>query len=263
MKRKPEDTISLHGLTLAPSQILHGMRVVPLLRKQVRGDLRLAVHELDGVAAVQLAKKRVYVADEPTPFLPHALFVEYGPDQRPLATFGAELGNHERRAHPGMRVLHRMVKRRTGTSFRFLPLHLAMEGLLARHFGGPDVMRAEFTQEFLRYGMQRAEAVTFAADPKLAQVLATFEIHVGQVGCLLFGGDDLICAFVVPHPDDYRMLHDSLLLDFFAEPILHYTGPLFGDYGQKLVQSLLDNTQAANLEQLRILHRSLRLRHTS
>ncbi|MFD8468150.1 hypothetical protein ACFV10_23960 [Streptomyces cyaneofuscatus] len=33
--------------------------------------------------------------------------------------------------------LHRMAKRRPGDRLRFLPLHLALEGSLALHFGGP------------------------------------------------------------------------------------------------------------------------------
>lgn len=32
---------------------------------------------------------------------------------------------------------HRLAKRRPGDRLRFLPLHLALEGYLALHFGGP------------------------------------------------------------------------------------------------------------------------------
>ncbi|MGO4428259.1 hypothetical protein AB4Z54_58465, partial [Streptomyces sp. MCAF7] len=40
---------------------------------------------------------------------------------------------------------------------------------------------------------------------------------------MVYAADALAAAFVVPHPDDYRALHPSLVLDLFGELIHHYT----------------------------------------
>ena len=55
------------------------------------------------------------------------------------------------------------------------------------------------------------------AVPGLEDALRVFEIHEGQVGVACFVNDLLACLFVVPHPDDYRHLHRTLLEDFFGE----------------------------------------------
>ena len=39
---------------------------------------------------------------------------------------------------------------------------------------------------------------------------------------LLFVDDELASAFVVSHPDDYRQLHASLLLDLYGETLWHH-----------------------------------------
>jgi hypothetical protein len=49
--------------------------------------------------------------------------------------------------------------------------------------------------------------------------LRVFEIHEGQCGVLVFVADHLASAFVVPHPEDYRLLHRTLIEDFYGELI--------------------------------------------
>ncbi|MFJ8968986.1 ARPP-2 domain-containing protein [Streptomyces anulatus] len=44
---------------------------------------------------------------------------------------------------------HRLAKRRPGDRLRFLPLHLALEGCLALHFGGPSTSRPGVPDEVL------------------------------------------------------------------------------------------------------------------
>ena len=57
----------------------------------------------------------------------------------------------------------------------------------------------------------------------LKDALRVFEIHDSQVGVLVMVADALASAFVVPHPDDYLLLHRTLITDFYGE--------LIGDYG--------------------------------
>jgi hypothetical protein len=56
----------------------------------------------------------------------------------------------------------------------------------------------------------------------LAEALRVFEIHPGQCGVLLYAADALAAAFVVPHPDDYRALHATLVQDLYGELVHHY-----------------------------------------
>ncbi|MFD0631067.1 hypothetical protein ACFQ9X_04875 [Catenulispora yoronensis] len=58
--------------------------------------------------------------------------------------------------------------------------------------------------------------------PGLQDALRVFEIYEGQCGVLLYAADALAAAFVVPHPDDYRELHPTLLLDMYGELIYQY-----------------------------------------
>jgi hypothetical protein len=56
----------------------------------------------------------------------------------------------------------------------------------------------------------------------LEEALRVFEIHEGQVGVLLFVADALASVFVTPHPDDYRLLHRTLLEDFYGDLMYRY-----------------------------------------
>src|SRR5262249_37036439 len=140
-----------------------------------------------------------------------------------LAAVGTQLGKDRRTSAVGG-VFHRMAKRQDGNRLRFLPLHLAMEGLLALHFGGPTVQWGYFSREAVSKGMSpRVEtSVPGWAVGGFEEALRVFEIREGQVGVLVFVADALATAFVVPHPDDYRALHDSLIQDFFGELIWQY-----------------------------------------
>jgi hypothetical protein len=206
----------LNDLTLGPSQACGAFRLVPLLRKQCRTDLRLGLSKETGFA-VDLSKT-VY-----TSYIPHALIVQWNDSSSPLAAIGTQLGKSQRISSV-TGVFHRMAKRLDGNRVRFLPLHLAMEGLLALHFGGPTVQWGYFSREAISKGMSpRVEtSVPGWAITGFEDALRVFEIHEGQVGVLVFVADALATAFVVPHPDDYRMLHDSLIQDFFGELIWRY-----------------------------------------
>lgn len=222
--------IDLSGLTMAPPQVLGGVRLVPLLRGTASEDLRLAKRKYDeDEAIVTLADGTDYFS-----FVPHALIADWTGDGSPVAAFGSQMSRGKGKTRDGKvydfgyttaRVLPRLAAREDKRRLRFLPLHVAMEGFLALHFGGPNIAWEEYSRAAFRDGLSpRIESSTPGrAIVGLEDALRVFEIHTTQVGVLLFVGDSLASAFVLPHPDDYRALHATLLSDFFGE-LVYYRG---------------------------------------
>lgn len=219
---KFEDTtpgVALTGLRPAPAQQWGGVRMIPLLREHVRGDLRLFKRKVDA-EVVDVGDGTSYHS-----FMPHALVLGWNDEGQPLAACGAQLRAPDARTPPRQTpVLHRMAKREDRNALRFMPLHLAMEGYLGLHFGGPDVVWSEYSREAMTRGLsprsERSVPGLYLAG--LADALRVFEIHESQVGVLVFVADALASAFVVPHPDDYRALHRTLLTDFYGELLYQY-----------------------------------------
>jgi hypothetical protein len=236
--------LDLQGLRIASPQTMGAVRLVPLVRERFLAasrrepagqgeprDLRIAARDYgDALAVVELGREGPgdpglkYIG-----FVPHGLIVSYTDDGSPVAALGASFGPaSETRKGRFVRLMHRMVKREPGAGatsrFRMLPLHLAMEGFLALHFNGPDIVWSEYSQQAIRKGLDpRSERVVRGAWlPGLEEALRTFEILPAQVGVLMFVADALACAFVLPHPDDYRSLHTSLLDDFFGDLLRDY-----------------------------------------
>ncbi|WP_329032820.1 hypothetical protein OIE71_08950 [Streptomyces sp. NBC_01725] len=214
------------GLTVCPAQVWGGVRLVPLVREEPLPGLRLHREVYDRFGEVLVSPGTGYVS-----YIPHGLVADWSGEQ--TASYGTQLDT----ARPtGTAIVrhHRMVKRRPSkkkgqpgravTRCRFLPLHLAMEGYLALHFGGPTIAWDQWSQEALRQGLSpRSEAAYLGLDvPGLADALRVFEIHPGQCGVLVYVADALAAAFVVPHPDDYRTLHPTLLQDMYGELIHQY-----------------------------------------
>ncbi|WP_338865870.1 ARPP-2 domain-containing protein [Myxococcus stipitatus] len=220
--------LELQGLRLAPSQVWGQVRLVPVLRDEVRGDLRFAHRNYgDAVSVVSVqgapaARGLKYVS-----YIPHGLVMTWG-NRQAEAVYGTRLQAQDgKKVDAGafsVRLLHRMVHREDRNQLRMLPLHLAMEGFLARYFGGPDIAWSEYSRDGLSRGLNpRSEAsipgwASFALDG----ALRTFELHERQVGLLLFNADELLSAFIVAHPDDYRALHRTLLEDFYGDLLLQY-----------------------------------------
>ncbi len=85
MSRKipPLERLVLKGLEMAPSQVWGSVRLVPLLRHTILGDLRLSRRSYDEDATwVDLADKTVYCS-----YIPHALIASWTPDSLPIAAF--------------------------------------------------------------------------------------------------------------------------------------------------------------------------------
>ncbi|RAY16058.1 hypothetical protein DPM19_03740 [Actinomadura craniellae] len=214
-------SIDLTGLTARPSQVWGGVRLVPLVRDEPVPGLRLAPETYDeGLGVVQVGPRAAYVS-----YIPHAFVLNFGAG--PEAVYGTHLDQPGESRPPGrarLRFHRRMARRVDKDRLRFLPLHLALEGYLALHFGGPATRWQEWSDRAIRNGLSPRceESYTGAAVQGLDEALRVFEIHPGQCGVLVYAADALATAFVVPHPDDYRVLHDTLLLDLFGELIYHY-----------------------------------------
>lgn len=228
--------IYLKGLEIAPSQVRGAVRIVPLIRRNIRDDLRLlkrSYHE--DLTIVSLEKDINYYS-----YVPHGLVMSWTDDGSPIAALGGQINkqknnqsqNNSKQINCGyssVRLMHRMRKRESKNQLRFLPLHLAMEGFLSMFFSGPDIAWSEYSKYAISHGLgcRYETAVEGRFISRLEDALRVFEIHPKQVGVLIFVAEALASAFVVPTPEDYRLLHKSLLEDFYGELIYQY-GLLYG-----------------------------------
>ncbi|WP_406118868.1 ARPP-2 domain-containing protein [Streptomyces sp. NBC_00989] len=216
-------TLDLTGLTTRPSQIWGGVRLVPLVREEPVVDLRLNPRLYgDTVGLVEVGPRHAYLS-----YVPHGFVATWTGDGTPAAAYGTQLSadaDPVPTATMGLRIHRRMARREAKGRLRFLPMHLALEGYLALHFGGPTIAWEEWSQRAIRQGLSpRVEEAYVGAEVRgLADALRVFEIHPGQCGLMVYVSDALAAAFVVPHPDDYRALHSSLLQDLYGELIHHY-----------------------------------------
>ncbi|WP_306324698.1 ARPP-2 domain-containing protein [Streptomyces venezuelae] len=227
--------IDLDGLDVRPAQVWGGVRLVPLVRAEPVPGLRLHREVYGGFGAVDLPDRTTYLS-----YVPHGFVADWtgtgsGAES---AAYGTRLGGEvTARDSMPVRRLHRMAKRRRDKDgraerrLRFLPLHLALEGYLALHFGGPSVVWDEWSREAVRHGLSPRSEAAYAgwSVPGLAEALRIFELHPGQCGMLLYVADALAAAFVVPHPEDYRLLHPTLVEDLYGELVhqyAHYGAPV-------------------------------------
>ncbi|MEZ4432033.1 MAG: hypothetical protein R3F65_06425 [bacterium] len=226
------DPLALVGLEPAPAQAWGRVRLVPLIRRAPRDDLRIAPRAYGTLGVVDLGGKPGKKGEAYFGYIPYGLVVGWTEDGAAVAgdtmienpegkRIGRWVSSHTR--------LVRREKRSEGgdgqSRLRLLPLHLAMEGFLALCFGGPDVAWPAYSERVLRQGLSpRSEQVLPGASvPDLGEALRLFEIHEGQCGVLVFVGGSLASAMVVSHPDDYRALHRSLVEDFYGT-LLYWHG---------------------------------------
>jgi hypothetical protein len=214
--------LALPGLVALPSQSFGALRLVPLARVRPADDLRLALREQAQDVTVVTLGRASYVS-----YIPHAVVARWTADGSPVAALGGQLVPPKRVSDvEGFRVqrLHRMARHEGSNAVRFLPMHLAMEHLLALCFGGPDIAWPEWSRRAIRDGLSpRVErSVAGTGVRGLDDALRQFEIHDGQVGVALFAADALATVFVTPHPEDYRLMHRSLIRDFFGALIAIY-----------------------------------------
>lgn len=249
MVKKPPliETISLKGLEVAPSQTWGAVRLVPLIRKQPRQDLRLFKRKYDSdISMVSVAKNIRYIS-----YVPHGLVLTWNDNNNSVAAAGGQLLTEGKKFAIGatkVELLHRMAKRESKNSLRILPLHLAMEGFLSMYFSGSAIAWKDYSCQAFSQGLSpRVEySIAGRSIAYLEDALRIFEIHEHQVGVLLFVSETLASAFVVPTPEDYRALHSSLLEDFYGE-ILYYHG-LYGTASN--LATTIDEATIHNLKDL-------------
>lgn len=230
-------TLDLAGLTTRPAQVWGGIRLVPLVRDTPVTSLRLHARLYDeAYDGVSLDRRTSYFA-----YVPHAFVASWTTDGSPVAAYGTQIVADDARDAEGrtgsawsppataprcvpLHLHRRMARRIDKDRLRFLPLHLALEGFLALHFGGPEIMWEEWSRRAISRGLSPRveEAYRGATVQGLEEALRLFEIHPGQCGVLVYVADALASAFVVPHPDDYRALHPTLLHDLYGELIYQY-----------------------------------------
>ncbi|SDK04455.1 ARPP-2 domain-containing protein [Streptomyces indicus] len=246
------------GLVTKPSQVWGGIRLVPLVRETPIEDLRLR-RELfrDALLAVEAGDGTTYSS-----YIPHGMVADWARDGSWRAAYGTQLCDsyddlYDDHDMPLESVpMHRLVQRAGSQRVRFLPLHLALDGYLALHFGGPSVLWDEWSKRALRRGLSpRAERAYAGSEiPELADALRVFEIHPGQCGMLLYAADALAAAFVVPHPDDYRALHATLLTDLYGE--LVYQHAYYGAGVPEFTARIEDTAEIGSLADLRAAARA-------
>lgn len=239
MKTKPDllKSLSLDGLVPGPPQQLGSVRLVPLLRERPSSDLRLALRRYKsplGVVALdgEPDNRVIHAGLKYMGYVPHGLIMSWSDDGSPITAYGTQITDESETKTSGrglkpqtVQLLHRMVKREAENQLRFLPLHLAMEGFLSLHFGGPEIAWSEYSRQAIRDGLDpRSEFAPLGRSiSKLDAALRTFEIHDGQCGMIVCVADALAAVFAVSHPDDYRMMHHSLIEDFYGELIWQYS----------------------------------------
>ncbi|MGC4892288.1 ARPP-2 domain-containing protein [Micromonospora sp. DT31] len=242
--------VDLSGLTAGPAQTWGAVRLVPLLRPAPITDLRLhaRLYDPDELSVVRTGPRTAYVS-----YVPHAFVATWTDDATPAAAYGTQLRDPADTDPPaGIRLAfrRRLARREDRHRLRFLPLHLALEGYLALQFGGPPIAWQEWTRDAVTRGLSpRVEAsYTGTAITGLDDALRVFEIHPDQCGMVLYLADALAATFVVPHPDDYRALHPTLLRDFYGEQLFHYAHlyPAVPDF-----VSRLDDSRIATVAHLR------------
>lgn len=240
----PKHGIDLAGLTAGPAQVWGAVRIVPLIRDEPITDLRLHARLLDpdALSIVRTGSRTAYLA-----YVPHAFVANWTDDATPAAAYGTQLLDPDAHAAPAcidLRFRRRMARREDKQRLRFLPLHLALEGYLTLQFGGPPIAWQEWTDRAVAQGLSpRAEAAYRGAEvPGLEDALRIFEIHPGQCGAVLYVADALAAVFVVPHPDDYRALHPTLLRDLYGEQVYLYAHmyPAVADFRVRLDETRVD-----------------------
>jgi hypothetical protein len=248
-------TFDLEGLETGPAQAWGSVRLVPLIRDEPVPNLRLHRKVYAEPVSVVDVGDAYYVS-----FVPHAFVAAWDDgDQLPGASYGTRLLDRASEQAPPripVRVVRRMARKADRNRLRFLPLHLAVEGYLALHFGGPEIAWEEWARRAVARGLSPRCEETYTGHRVrgLEDALRIFEIHPGQCGVMVYVADSLASAFVVPHPDDYRALHPTLVEDLFGELIYMYglLGAPAGDLSARIdgtgIRTLADLRAAAEIQ---------------
>jgi hypothetical protein len=234
------DSVNIAGLEPRASQQWRSVRLVPLVRTKTVNGLRLArVDEGDMPTITRLSAHTAHPERESAfvSIVPHSFVLGWGEDaecelNQGVAFVRASDGRTFHTRGCSVKLKLRMARRSGARSLRFAPQQLALEGLLSLFFTGPEVASRDWSERLMRRGLDpRVErALSGRAMPHLSEALRVFEVLDGQCGMLLYFGDLLFGSFVAPTPEDYRAVHDSLVLDLFPAELLEharYEAPTF------------------------------------
>jgi hypothetical protein len=242
--------ILLTGLEIVPSQVCGSIRIVPLVRHKNRGDLRLQNRKYnDDLSIVSVDKNINYYS-----YIPHGMVMSWSDDGSTVANMGINITKKDGKSfgnkYASVQLMHRMAKRESKNTLRFLPLHLAMEGFISLYFNAPKIAWDEYSTytKSSGLGFRTEYSVSGREIFGLEEALRVFEIHQGQVGVLVYVAEALASAFVVPTPEDYRALHYNLLEDFYGELMYRYALMYDQTYSMDLS---IDASKISNLADLR------------
>ena len=132
-KNKLLQEVGLRGLSIAPSQVRGAIRIVPLLRRNVRYDLRLERRSYnENLTIVSLEGELLEPGMKYISYIPHGLVLSWSNDGSAIAAMGTQIksdaqsSSNEGKKFASARVLHRMAKREDSNRLRFLPLAIAI-----------------------------------------------------------------------------------------------------------------------------------------
>jgi len=251
MSYVPINNLSLKYLSFAYPQSYGAVTIIPVIREKQSSSLRVSRAVFKQSTAVVALPDGHY-----TSFIPHG-FLIHDNDERATARFAnqTELLN-KRAAHSnkGHSLHTKLIKRIGNNAVRILPMHQAMESLLTLAFSPPKTLHRELRADTFRFGMEFNCEYSYPSDcvRGFAEALKIFEIHDGQVGTIVLVNGKLASCFIVPHANDYKELHDSVLLDHFGELIVDYSHCDYADIDPPLqidkdkVSSLSDLETALN-----------------
>lgn len=216
-----EICLGLDGLRAAPAQVWGEVRLVPLVRDEPMPELRLGLdRQHRGWTSADVPGGRYYS------YVPHSMVLSWGDRAQEVkaaweTTLGERGQGRARAKGCPVHLKHGLYRRVGSHAVEFLPLHLAIEGFLSQLLKAPQVAWREYSPEAVRFGAGAVcmESISGHGVGSLAGALSRFEIHEGQCGVLIYVSGRLATAFAVSHPDDYRLMHHSLIHDAYA-PVL-------------------------------------------
>lgn len=254
--------LGLSSFLTAPPQSFGAMTLIPVLRKDPSSDLRIKT--LLG-AQQEEAPKEEGGKSARYAYVPHGLIIDWTEDGSPVVAFGTQIfleGESSARKAPEMRavnLVHAHVGGRAQNNPRFAPMELTMEGFVSFLFGANRETWREYAEEILQGEViPRWEWSTRGRPhPALEDAFRAFEIHEEQTGILLFIEEEFASAFITPHPEDYRVLHHTLLEDVYGGALVRF--------GRRLSTSDAFSIEAPgetirSLEQMRISLKSAKAR---
>lgn len=238
--------LPITGLSVAPSQRFGALRLVPLVRDKPVEKLRLdRVPPLEREPAVAGEKPVVVV-------VPHGVLAHWESGV-PCFSIGTRVsvGSDLDRFPP---LDLGWSPREDGTRVRFAPLALLQESLIVSSLGAPSARLVPFVKT-LRPELLRATRLDASAE----EALRTFEPYDGQCGVLVYAADTLLAAVVLPHADDYALVHRAIVTDALGPWLKTYgaSGPV-RDFA-----ATLDGRAVRTLDDLRTALNETRARWAS